>query len=115
MSLALLNMLAIWLMQRVWVELELTLLHFGWIWCLLQLIGGATGQLAHGAERWFGAKPVILLNALLVLAGLCLMGGWKTVLGYCRQRAAFCGSRSFQRAVYGRFESTHRGRLSGHQ
>lgn len=71
----LVNMLAIWLMQRVWVELELTLLHFGWIWCLLQLIGGATGQLAHGAERWFGAKPVILLIAVLVLAGLCLMGG----------------------------------------
>ena len=66
--------LIIWLMQRVWVELELTLLHFGWIWCLLQLVAAATGQLAQGAERWFGAKPVILAIVVLVLGGLCLLG-----------------------------------------
>jgi hypothetical protein len=62
-------------MQRVWVELELTFLHFGWIWCVLQLVGAATGQLAHGAERWVGAESVILLIAVLVLLGLCLLGG----------------------------------------
>jgi hypothetical protein len=73
----LVNSLAIWLMQRVWLELELTLLHFGWVWCGLQLVGGASGHMAHSAERWFGAKAVILLITALVLVGLSLLGWGK--------------------------------------
>ena len=53
------GVLAIWLMQRVWVELELGLVHFGWIWCLLQLVGAVTRHVAHDAARLLGPSCVI--------------------------------------------------------
>ena len=68
------TLLAVWLMQRVWVELNLTLLHFGWIWCLLQLVGAFTGQAAHGVERWIGASLTIYAIGVLAVSGLLLMG-----------------------------------------
>ena len=68
------SVLAIWLMQRVWVELELGLVHFGWIWCLLQAVGAVTGQIAHEAERLLGSSRVIWLIAAMALAGLALLG-----------------------------------------
>ena len=67
------TLLAVWLMQRVWVELDLTLLHFGWIWCLLQLVGAFTGQAAHAVERWIGARLTIYLIGGLAVLGLLLM------------------------------------------
>ena len=68
------TLLAVWLMQRVWVELNLTLLHFGWIWCLLQLVGAFTGQAAHSVERWIGARSTIYAIGVLAVSGLLLMG-----------------------------------------
>ena len=68
------NVLAIWLMQRIWVELELGLVHFGWIWCLLQAVGAVTGHIAHEAERLLGPSRVIWLIAAMALAGLALLG-----------------------------------------
>ena len=60
-------------MQRVWVELDLTLLHFGWIWCVLQLVGALTGQAAHAVERWIGSSPTIYMIGGLAVLGLLLM------------------------------------------
>ena len=68
------NVLAIWLMQRIWVELEFGLVHFGWIWCLLQVVGAVSGHVAHDAERLIGPSRVIYLTAALVLAGLLMLG-----------------------------------------
>ena len=68
------TVLAIWLMQRVWVELDLTLLHFGWIWCLLQLVGALAGQGAHAVERLLGSRHAIYAIGLVALAGLLLLG-----------------------------------------
>jgi predicted MFS family arabinose efflux permease len=61
-------------MQRVWVELDLTLLHFGWIWCLLQLVGALAGQGAHAVERLLGSRHAIYAIGLVALAGLLLLG-----------------------------------------
>ena len=55
-----LTVLAIWLVQRVWVELELTLMHSGWIWCLLQLLGGSIRLLI--ARGLFEARFMDALN-----------------------------------------------------
>jgi hypothetical protein len=71
------TVLAIWLMQRVWVELDLTLLHFGWIWCLLQLVGALAGQGAHAVKRLLGSRHAIYAIGLVALAGLLLLGAAK--------------------------------------
>lgn len=68
-----LTALAIWLVQRVWVELELTLMHFGWIWCLLQLLGAGTGHIAHDAERLLGARRTIEVIGVLATLGVLLL------------------------------------------
>ena len=49
-------------------------MHFGWIWCLLQVVGAVTGHVAHDAERLIGPSRVIYLIAALALAGLLMLG-----------------------------------------
>ena len=92
--------------QAVWVELELTLVHFGWIWRILQVVAALTGQLAHRVETWLGAHGTIQVIGVTALAGITvlaigqLVGLWLAP-GCCLLREGFC------RAFYGRFESAH--------
>ena len=69
----LVNFLTIWLTQAVWVELELTLVHFGWIWCILQVVAALTGQLAHRVETWLGAYGTIQVIGVTALAGITVL------------------------------------------
>ena len=104
--------LAIWLMQRVWVELDLTLLHFGWIWCLLQLVGAlVAGCACSGAAA--GVTPCDLCHWLGRTRRSVVTGCRNTVLGHGWRCAALCRSRAVQRVVYGCPEPAYRQRLSG--
>ena len=110
------NVLAIWLMQRVWVELELGLVHFGWIWCLLQVVGAVAGHVAHDAERLIGPSRVIYLIAALALAGLLMLGASDLALALIGSVLLFAArgffSVLFMDAMNRRIESEYRATIN---
>ena len=107
---------AVWLMQRVWVELDLTLLHFGWIWCELQLVGALTGQAAHAVERWTGSSPTIYMIGGLAVLGLLLMSGttlsWVMVGGVLLFASRGLFSVLFMDALNRRIDSDYRATIN---
>ena len=110
------TLLAVWLMQRVWVELALTLLHFGWIWCVLQLVGALTGQAAHAVERWIGSSPTIYMIGGLAVLGLLLMSGttlsWVMVGGVLLFASRGLFSVLFMDALNRRIDSDYRATIN---
>lgn len=110
------TLLAVWLMQRVWVELDLTLLHFGWIWCVLQLVGALTGQAAHAVERWIGSSPTIYMIGGLAVLGLLLMSGttltWVMVGGVLLFASRGLLSVLFMDALNRRIDSDYRATIN---
>ena len=110
------TLLAVWLMQRVWVELDLTLLHFGWIWCVLQLVGALTGQAAHAVERWIGSSPTIYMIGGLAVLGLLLMSGttlsWVMVGGVLLFASRGLFSVLFMDALNRRIDSDYRATIN---
>ena len=110
------TLLAVWLMQRVWVELDLTLLHFGWIWCVLQLVGALTGQAAHAVERWIGLSPTIYMIGGLAVLGLLLMSGttlsWVMVGGVLLFASRGLFSVLFMDALNRRIDSDYRATIN---
>ena len=110
------GVLAIWLMQRVWVELELGLVHFGWIWCLLQVVGAVAGHVAHDAERLIGPSRVIYLIVALALAGLLMLGASDLALALLGSVLLFAArgffSVLFMDAMNRRIESEYRATIN---
>ena len=110
------GVLAIWLMQRVWVELELGLVHFGWIWCLLQVVGAVAGHVAHDAERLIGPSRVIYLIVALALAGLLMLGASDLALALIGSVLLFAArglfSVLFMDAMNHRIESEYRATIN---
>lgn len=110
------TLLAVWLMQRVWVELDLTLLHFGWIWCLLQLVGALAGQGAHAVERLLGSRRAIYAIGLVALKGLLLLGtamlSWVMVGGVLSFAARGLFSVLFMDALNRRINNDYRATIN---
>jgi hypothetical protein len=108
--------LAIWLMQCVWVAHDLTLLHFGWIWCLLQLVGALVGQAAHAVERLLGSRRAIYAIGLVALAGLLLLGAailsWVMVGGALLFAARGLFSVLFMDALNRRIDNDYRATIN---
>ena len=108
--------LAIWLMQRVWVELDLMLLHFGWIWCLLQLVGALAGHGAHAVERLLGSRRAIYAIGSLALVGLLLLGAamlsWVMVGGVLLFAARGLFSVLFMDALNRRIDNDYRATIN---
>ncbi len=110
------TLFSVWLMQRVWVELDLTPLHFGWIWCVLQLVGALTGQAAHAVERWIGSSPTIYMIGGLAVLGLLLMSGttlsWVMVGGVLLFASRGLFSVLFMDALNRRIDSDYRATIN---
>ncbi len=72
---------SVWLVQKLWQDQGLGLVHFGYLWGGLALIAGAAGQWAHSLEDWLGPRAVMAFIALAPVAGyaglaeLGLVGG----------------------------------------
>lgn len=68
-----------WLIQKYW-ELQSIPVHwFGVIWAGHCLLRGVMAMAAHNVERWLGTNRLMLLIAVLPIAGLLgmgLLGGW---------------------------------------
>ena len=72
---------AVWLVQKLWQDQGLGLVHFGYLWGGLSLIAGAAGQGAHALEERFGPRVLLVFIAFAPIAGyiglaqLGLVGG----------------------------------------
>lgn len=65
---------AVWLLQRHWQANEVDMTHFGYIWATLQLVAAFTGRYAIRIEKFFGTKPLLLLNSALPVVGYVGLG-----------------------------------------
>lgn len=72
---------SVWLVQKLWQDEGLGLVHFGYLWGALALIAGAAGQWAHALEDKLGARPLLVFIGIapvvgyIGLAELGLIGG----------------------------------------
>ena len=72
---------SVWLIQKLWQEQGLGLIHFGYLWGGLSLVAGVAGQSAHALEERLGARFLIVFIAsapvvgYVGLAELGLVGG----------------------------------------
>ena len=60
---------SVWLVQKLWQEQGLGLVHFGYLWGGLALIAGVAGQWAHLLENYFGPRAVMFFIAAAPVFG----------------------------------------------
>ncbi len=72
---------SVWLVQKIWQNHELGLVHFGYLWGGLSVIAGLAGQWAHALEAWLGPRKLFYFMGVapvlgyIGLAELGLFGG----------------------------------------
>jgi len=72
---------SVWLVQKLWQDQGLELIHFGYLWGGLSLVAGVAGQSAHALEERVGARVLLVFIAFapvvgyIGLAELGLVGG----------------------------------------
>ena len=72
---------SVWLVQKLWQDQGLELVHFGYLWGGLALVAGVSGQWAHALEERLGARSLLVFIAFapvvgyIGLAELGLIGG----------------------------------------
>ncbi|NNC55485.1 MAG: MFS transporter, partial [Pseudomonadales bacterium] len=57
---ALTTFYAVWLLQKIWQEQGLGLIHFGYLWAALSLVAAVAGRWAHKAEAAMGSTGLLL-------------------------------------------------------
>lgn len=68
------TLLAVWLFQNYWKDLDIDIFYFGLIWAALNFTVGITGKIAHKIEQLIGSTKVILLIGILPIMGYFGMG-----------------------------------------
>ena len=64
---------AVWLLQKLWSEQAIELVHFGYLWAGLSLVTAASGRFADRIEATLGTAMTLCLIGVLPVAGyLCL-------------------------------------------
>jgi predicted MFS family arabinose efflux permease len=74
---------AVWLLQRLWVEQGVELVHFGYLWGGLAIVTSLAGRWAHLVEDRLGSSAMLLLMGLapaLGYLGLSVTGAIGAVL-----------------------------------
>jgi len=72
---------SVWLVQKIWQNHELGLVHFGYLWGGLAMLAGLAGQWAHALEAWLGPRKLFYFMGVapvlgyIGLAELGLFGG----------------------------------------
>ena len=70
---------AVWLVQKLWLEQGLELVHFGYLWAGLAVVAALAGQWAHVLEDRLGPVVLLVFIALAPVvgyAGLAELGLW---------------------------------------
>jgi hypothetical protein len=60
---------AVWLLQKLWVEQGIDLVHFGYMWGALAVVTAFSGRWAHLAEEKFGSTAMLLFMGLAPALG----------------------------------------------
>lgn len=64
---------SVWLIQELWQQQGIGLVHFGYLWAALALVATVAGRYAHSTEDWFGSKGLLLVVGCLPVIGYLLM------------------------------------------
>lgn len=70
---------AVWIYQKLWQEAGIPLASFGLLWAGYNLVVGLTGQQVQRLEKRFGSAALLIVLALLPIAGyagLAVASGW---------------------------------------
>jgi len=73
----------VWMLQPYWRDLGVPLTAFGLLWAAMSFVFALTTRLAAPMERRFGAVPVLVVMALLPVAGylgMSLAGGFAGIV-----------------------------------
>ncbi len=60
---------AVWLIQKLWERDGLSLVHFGYLWSALTVVGALAGRWAHKVEDAVGAPALLLVVGTLPVLG----------------------------------------------
>lgn len=89
---------AVWIYQKYWQDQGISLAMFGFIWAGYNLMVGLVGQQVYRLEQKYGPATLLVLLALLPVAGywgMAFLTGWAGVaVGLC-----FCVSRGMTQII----------------
>lgn len=85
---------AVWLLQKIWEEQGIELVHFGWLWAVLTVVSALAGRWAHRAEDLLGTSGLLLFIGLSPVIGYLGLELFGIVGGYLAS-ATFFVSRGF--------------------
>lgn len=80
---------AVWLIQELWQQQGIGLVHFGYLWAALALVATVAGRYAHTTEDWLGSRGLLLLVGVLPVAGYVTMASFGMVGGLVAALAFF--------------------------
>jgi MFS family permease len=73
---------AVWLVQKLWEEQGLSLIHFGYLWGILSLAASIAGRWAHKAEETMGTTGVLVFIGVAPAVGYLGLDAFGVVGGY---------------------------------
>jgi hypothetical protein len=85
---------AVWLLQKIWEQQGIELVHFGYLWAGLTVIASIAGRYAHKAEDLLGTSGLFLFIGLSPAVGYLGLEQLGVIGGYLAS-ATFFISRGF--------------------
>jgi len=85
---------AVWLLQKIWEDQGIDLVHFGWLWAGLTVVSALAGRWAHRAEDLLGTTGLLVFIGLSPVLGYLGLEHFGVVGGYLAS-ATFFVSRGF--------------------
>jgi MFS family permease len=85
---------AVWLLQKIWENQGVELVHFGYLWAGLTVVAALAGRYAHKAEDRLGTTGLLLFIGLSPVVGYLGLDHFGVVGGYLAS-ATFFISRGF--------------------
>jgi len=89
---------AVWLLQKIWAQQGLELVHFGYLWAVLMLAAAVSGRYAHKAEEKLGVRGLLVFIGLTPALGYLGLEHFGVVGGYLASLTFFV-SRGFGMVV----------------
>ena len=93
------TMCAVWLIQKYWLDTNLSVFYFGCLWASLSLIGSVFSRYAFNIEKFFGLKRCFMFFALLTVSAYIFLP-FANFLGSLVLVAFFYASRGVQSVIY---------------
>jgi len=72
---------AVWLLQRIWQDQDISLIHFGWLWAVLTLITALSSRFSHRIEALVGPRILLGFIGIAPVVGYIALAKFGFVLG----------------------------------